>query len=37
MSGRKRIILHLDMDHFYTAVEEQLRPELKGKPLIVGA
>jgi DNA polymerase IV (DinB-like DNA polymerase) len=37
MSGKKRIILHLDMDHFYTAVEEQLRPELKGKPLIVGA
>jgi DNA polymerase IV (DinB-like DNA polymerase) len=25
------------MDHFYTAVEEQERPELKGKPVIVGA
>lgn len=25
------------MDHFYTAVEERLRPELKDKPVIVGA
>jgi DNA polymerase IV (DinB-like DNA polymerase) len=37
MIGKKRIILHLDMDHFYTAVEEHMRPELKGKPVIVGA
>jgi DNA polymerase IV (DinB-like DNA polymerase) len=33
----EKIIFHLDMDHFYTAVEEQFRPELKGKPVIVGA
>ncbi len=32
-----RIIFHLDMDHFYTAVEERERPEIKGKPVIVGA
>jgi DNA polymerase IV (DinB-like DNA polymerase) len=33
----ERIIFHLDMDHFYTAVEERERPEIKGKPVIVGA
>jgi hypothetical protein len=32
-----RIIFHLDMDHFYTAVEERERPEIKGKPVIVGS
>jgi len=25
------------MDHFYTAVEERERPEIKGNPVIVGA
>src|SRR5450756_1520765 len=25
------------MDHFYTAVEERERPEIKGTPVIVGA
>jgi DNA polymerase IV (DinB-like DNA polymerase) len=32
-----RIIFHLDMDHFFTAVEEREHPELRGKPVIVGA
>jgi DNA polymerase IV (DinB-like DNA polymerase) len=32
-----RIIFHLDMDHFYTAVEEREHSEIKGKPVIVGA
>ncbi len=37
MSGKKRIVFHLDMDHFFTAVEEREHPEIKGKPVIVGA
>lgn len=37
LADKGRIIFHLDMDHFYTAVEERERPEIQGKPVIVGA
>ncbi len=37
MSEKKRFIFHLDMDHFYTAVEERERPEIHGKAVIVGS
>ena len=37
MKEHERVIVHLDIDAFYAACEEIRKPELRGRPVVIGA
>lgn len=36
LASLQRVVIHVDSARFYASVEEVRRPELRGKPVIVG-